>query len=77
VVVARERGSSVRVSEFLVDPWCLGVKNALGPKPVERRRLPSFRADAFSTYAALFRKAVIHAVMIHGLDSSSTAESVW
>jgi hypothetical protein len=50
VVVARERGSSVRVCEFLVDTWCLGVKNALGPKPVERRRLPSFRADAFSTY---------------------------
>jgi hypothetical protein len=49
-VVARERGSSVRVCEFLVDTWCLGVKNALGPKPVERRRLPSFRADAFSTY---------------------------
>lgn len=34
VVVARERGSSVRVCEFLVDTWCLGVKNALGPKPV-------------------------------------------
>jgi hypothetical protein len=50
VVVARERGSSVRVCEFLVDTWCLGVKNALGPKPVERRKLPSFRADVFSTY---------------------------
>ena len=24
VVVARERGSSVRVCEFLVDTWCLG-----------------------------------------------------
>jgi hypothetical protein len=50
VVVARERGSSVRVCEFLVDTWCLGVKNALGPKPVERRKLPSFRADAFRSY---------------------------
>jgi hypothetical protein len=50
VVVARERGSSVRVCEFLVDTWCLGVKNALGPKPVERRKLPSFCADAFRTY---------------------------
>ena len=26
VVVARERGSSVRVCEFLVDTWCLGVR---------------------------------------------------
>ena len=50
VLVARERGSSVRVCEFLVDTWCLGVKNALGPKPVERRKLPSFRADAFRSY---------------------------
>ena len=50
VVVARERGSSVRVCEFLVDTWCLGVKNALEPKPVERRKLPSFCADAFRSY---------------------------
>jgi hypothetical protein len=50
VVVARERGSSVRVCEFLVDTWCLGVKNALGPKPVERSKLPSFNADAFRSY---------------------------
>jgi hypothetical protein len=50
VVVARERGSSVRVCEFLVDTWCLGVKNALGPKPVERRKLPSLCADAFRSY---------------------------
>lgn len=50
VVVARERGSSVRVCEFLVDTWCLGVKNALGPKPVERGKLPSFCADACRSY---------------------------
>ena len=42
VVVARERGSSALVCEFLVDTWCLGVKNALGPKTVNRRKLPSF-----------------------------------
>jgi hypothetical protein len=50
VVVARERGSSAQVCEFLVDTWCLGVKNALGPKSVERRKLPSFCADAFRGY---------------------------
>jgi hypothetical protein len=38
------------VCEFLVDTWRLGVKNALGPKPVERRKLPSFCADAFRSY---------------------------
>jgi hypothetical protein len=50
VVVARERGSSVGVCEFLVDTWCLGVKNALGPKQVDRRKLPSFCAEAFRGY---------------------------
>lgn len=50
VVVARERGSSVRVCEFLVDTWCLGVKDAFGPKQVERRKLPSFCAETFRSY---------------------------
>ena len=49
-VVARKRGSSVRVCEFLVDTWCLGVKNDLGPKLVERRKLLLFCADAFRSY---------------------------
>ncbi len=50
VVVARERGSSVRVCHFMVDTWCLGVKNADGPRSVERRKLPSFCADVFRSY---------------------------
>jgi hypothetical protein len=50
VVVARDRGSSAVVCEFLVDTWCLGVKNALGPKTVNRMKLPSFCADAFGSY---------------------------
>jgi hypothetical protein len=50
VVVARERGSSVRVCDYLVDTWCLGVKNADGPRSIERRRLPSFRANVFRSY---------------------------
>ena len=54
VVVARERGSSVRVCEFLVDTWCLGVKNAPGPKPVERRKLPSFTSASGIGFAVGF-----------------------
>jgi hypothetical protein len=53
VVVARELGSSVRVCEYLVDTWCLGVKNALGPKQVERRKLPAFCAGAFRSYPGI------------------------
>ncbi len=37
ILVARERGSRVSVCGYLVDAWCLGVKNALGPKSVDRR----------------------------------------
>jgi len=50
VAVARERGNSARVSSYLVDTWCLGVKNAMGPKSVERRKLTSLRADLFRSY---------------------------
>jgi len=42
VLVARDKGSSVSVCGYLVDVWCLGVKDALGPKSVDRRKLPGF-----------------------------------
>ncbi len=50
VLVARERGSRVRVCGYLVDVWCLGVKNVLGPKPVDRRGLPGLMDGFFSSY---------------------------
>lgn len=48
VVVARERGSSVTACAYLVDAWCLGVKNCIGPKSMDRRRLPDFVSHVFS-----------------------------
>src|ERR1017187_3581752 len=42
VVVAREHGSSVSACGYLVDVWCLGVKNCMGPKTMDRRKLPDF-----------------------------------
>jgi hypothetical protein len=50
ILVARDRGSHVSVCGYLVDAWCLGVKNALGPKSVERRKLPEFRDWFFRSY---------------------------
>lgn len=50
VVVARERGSTVLACGYLVDTWCLGVKDAVGPKPMERRKLPEFLSTFFSGY---------------------------
>jgi hypothetical protein len=48
VVVAREHGSSVTACAYLVDAWCLGVKNCIGPKSMDRRRLPDFVWHVFS-----------------------------
>jgi hypothetical protein len=43
VVVARDKGgSTVSACSYLVDVWCLGVKDAIGPKSVDRRKLPEF-----------------------------------
>jgi hypothetical protein len=42
VLVAREHGSGVSAWGYLVDVWCLGVKNCIGPKTMERRKLPDF-----------------------------------
>ena len=50
ILVAREKGSSVSVCGYLVDAWCLGVKNAIGPKSVDRRKLPAFTDEYFRSY---------------------------
>jgi hypothetical protein len=42
VLVAREHGSGVSACGYLVDVWCLGVKNSTGPKTMDRRKLPDF-----------------------------------
>lgn len=43
VLVARDRGGSTAgVCFYLVDTWCLGVKDAAGPRPVDRWRLGGF-----------------------------------
>jgi hypothetical protein len=51
ILVAREAGSRVSACGYLVDAWCLGVKNAFGPKSVDRRKLPGFRDWYFRSYA--------------------------
>ena len=50
ILVARDEGSTVSVCGYLVDTWCLGVKDALGPKSMERRKLPGFTDLYFRTY---------------------------
>jgi hypothetical protein len=53
VLVARDTGSTVLACGFLVDVFCLGVKNINGPKTVNRRKLPDFTRTFFSTWPAI------------------------
>jgi hypothetical protein len=50
VLVAWEHGSSVSACGYLVDVWCLGVKDCAGPKTMDRRKLPDFVRSFFSTF---------------------------
>jgi hypothetical protein len=52
VVAAREHGGSkVSACSYLLDVYCLGVKNAIGPHVMDRRKLPEFRFQVFHRYA--------------------------
>lgn len=51
VLVARaHRYGKVAVCGYLVDPFCLGVKNALGPEVVDEVALPGFVQLYFSAH---------------------------
>ena len=43
-------GPTAGVCFYLVDTWCLGVKNAAGPRQVDRRRLGGFIQQIFSSW---------------------------
>jgi hypothetical protein len=51
VLVARDRGGSTAgMCFYLVDTWCLGLKNAAGPQSMDRRRLGGFIQQIFSAW---------------------------
>ena len=53
VLVARAgRRDDVRVCGYLVDTFCLGVKNALGPRRIRRRELPGVVRTYFAAFPA-------------------------
>ncbi len=51
VLVARDTGSTVLACGFLVDVFCLGVKNTNGPRTMDRRKLPDFIRTFFSAWS--------------------------
>jgi hypothetical protein len=51
VLVAEPDGfNRVSVCTYLVDTWCLGVKNAMGPRRMAQRELESFRRHCFAPW---------------------------
>lgn len=53
VLVARAgRGDRVTVCGYLVDTFCLGVKNVIGPERMRERDLPSFVRTYFMAFPA-------------------------
>jgi hypothetical protein len=53
VLVARgDRDQKVSVCGYLVDVYCLGVKNVLGPDRMRRSELPSFQRLYFRAWAS-------------------------
>jgi hypothetical protein len=54
VLVAREHRRDrdrVSICGYLVDAYCLGVKNAVGPRSMDRHDLPDFITQYFSAFA--------------------------
>jgi hypothetical protein len=53
VLVAREDGfNRMSVCSYLVDTWCLGVKNAIAPRRMARRELEAFRRHCFEPWGS-------------------------
>ncbi|MDN5859893.1 MAG: helix-turn-helix domain-containing protein [Pseudonocardia sp.] len=50
VVARRDRRHRLSVAGYLVDTFCLGVKDALGPRSISDRDLPAFRSGYFAAF---------------------------
>jgi hypothetical protein len=50
VIVARSVSNRFRFCSYLVDYWCLGVKDAIGPRQVDRYKYEQFRQHAYGMY---------------------------
>lgn len=52
ILVARDAGRNATVCGYLVDAWCLGVKDTSGPTTMDHRKLPEFVSRFFSPWQA-------------------------
>jgi hypothetical protein len=52
LVTREERYGRVRLCGWLVDVWCLGVKDVVGPRVMDERRVAEFTRSYFAAYQA-------------------------
>ena len=52
LVTRQERYGRVRLCGWLVDVWCLGVKDVVGPRVIDERRAAEFPRSYFAAYQA-------------------------
>jgi hypothetical protein len=50
LILARQSGSKLQVCSFLIDYWCLGVKNALGPRKLGSEQLTEYIEKTYSVF---------------------------
>jgi hypothetical protein len=50
VLVARSISNRFRVCSYLVDYWCLGVKDAISPRQMDRNKYQQFLHHAYGTF---------------------------
>jgi hypothetical protein len=66
LIARRERGSRAIVCGFLVDAYCLGVKNAVGPNPMPVSAVDSFRGKFFRGFADMPVSVDLAQYLVHG-----------
>lgn len=68
LVARRTRHDRVRLCGYLVDTFCLGVKNTIGPLEMRSRELPSFVRTSFTAFPAPPLRAPIELAqhLVHG-----------
>jgi hypothetical protein len=56
IFVTRKEGNQYLVCSYLVDYWCLGVKNALGPRKLDRSRYETMIRACYGSFAQDYRE---------------------
>ncbi len=59
VIVARSVSNRFRYCSYLVDYWCLGVKDAIGPRQVDRYKYEQFVQHAYGMYPEGFAEITL------------------